>query len=277
MVDEKRQWFEEKCCGLDRHAMFHYKGCWQVRHSKCSKWVTIQEPYNLVRFREHIQGCKHAGAKTRDGTISQFFKPRDPKETGTRMAQHSARKQIFVGATAKLEETFIKPNLPSIPFATNKRPCLGLGKDHDERINTYISHVIVEGADSRSETQVAKTLFGEHVKYSELDIASKRCVAAAQLHMQRWKISHSLGVVFSADCRGEVSDETRGFICDRCSDLLKLDAFRKTLGTKPPPLDKLKYTPNRHRNAATNLGIHLAKIEGVSDLFEKVSFDNFNG
>lgn len=87
----KRERFEKKCCGLDEHARFRYKESWQVRHSKCSKWVTMREPYESVRFGEHIKGCKQMGEKGRNRTIDSFFKRQDTKETGTRrMAQPSA-------------------------------------------------------------------------------------------------------------------------------------------------------------------------------------------
>ncbi|KAF9641889.1 hypothetical protein BDM02DRAFT_3194339, partial [Thelephora ganbajun] len=171
MADEgKTERFEKKCHGLDGHAKFRYKESWQVRHSKCSKWVTMREPYDSVRFGEHIKGCKRMGEKSRDGTIDLFFKPQDARETGTaRMAQPSARKQIVTGARPRLKETLI----PSIPFTSSERPCLGLGKDQDEQINRYISRVIAEGAGSHSDTHIAKTLFGGGVKYSELDEISK--------------------------------------------------------------------------------------------------------
>ena len=75
MVDErKRERFEMRCHRLDAHAMFRYKGSWEVRYSKCSRWVMMQEPYSLVRFRGHINGCKHARAPTCNGTIDLFFK-----------------------------------------------------------------------------------------------------------------------------------------------------------------------------------------------------------
>ena len=64
----------------------------------------MSEPYYLVRFKEHIKGCKRMGEKGCDGTIDLFFKPRDAEEAGTtmiRMARPSAQKQIFVGANAK--------------------------------------------------------------------------------------------------------------------------------------------------------------------------------
>lgn len=279
VADEgKKEKFEEKCRGLDRHAMFRYKGSWKVRHSKCSKWVTMQEPYNSVRFGKHIEGCKCSGEKTHNGTIDLYFKPQEEKGMGTmKMAQPSARRQISVGARTKVRETLIEPDLPSIPFTSNKRPCLGLGEGQDERVKMYISRVIAEGAGSRSDTNITASLFGEGIKYSELDGTSKRFVAAAQVHSQKWKISHTLGVVFSANCKGEVvtKDHTRSSVCDQCLGLLKLDVFKKALRTQPPPLENMKFTPHRRRNAATNLGINLAKIEGVSTLLEKVNYVYF--
>jgi hypothetical protein len=283
VVDErKRERFEEKCRGLDGHAKFSYKGSsgWQVRHSKCSKWVTIQEPYNLTRFKEHTKGCTQMGAKGRNGTIDLFFKPRDAKETGTtmiRMAQPSAQKQISIGANAKRKKTLIGPDLPPISFVSKERPCLGLGKDQDERIDRYISRAIVEGAGSRSDAHVTQTLFGDGVKYSELDDDSKHYVAAAKVHLQKWKISHTLGAVFSANCKGSitVTGKIQSPTCGQCLGLLKRTDFKKALGTQPAPLDNLKFTPHRHRNAATSLGINLAKIEGLSNLLEKVSWSNF--
>lgn len=274
VVDEKKRGrFEEKCRGLDQHAQFCYGKSWQVRHSRCSKWVKMQEPYNTVRFGEHVDGCKHTGKDTRDGTIDMFFKPRSSSKTGTvRMAKPSARREIFTMATSRQKVAPINPDLPPIPFITNERPCLGLEKDQDERINQYISRAVVEGAGSCSETNVAKNLFGSQVKYSELDDTSKRYVTAAQVHEQKWKISYTLGSIFSADCREKIA---QGSTCDKCLDLLHLDAFRKTLNTRPSSLENLKFTPHRHRNAATNLGINLARIEGVSELLEKVSIHNF--
>lgn len=238
---EKRGRFEKKCRGLDGHAKFNYKGSWQVRHSKCSKWVKMQEPYNLARFGEHTQGCKRMGEKGRDGTIDLFFKKWDAKETGTtRIAQPSARKQIVAGASAKLRGTLIKRDPPSIPFLSNKWPCLGLREDQDERIGRYISRVIVEGAGSHSDTHVARELFG--AKYSTLNTISKHYVAAAQVHSQKWKISHALGAVFSADCKEKViiMNETQSPACDQCLGLLKLDNFKKALNIQPPPLENLK-------------------------------------
>lgn len=276
VIDEgKRERFEKKCRGLDGHAKFDYKGGWQVRHSKCSKWVKMQEPYNLVRFGEHIKGCKRMGEKGRNGTIDLFFKQRDPKGMKmTRIAQPSARKQIAAGANSK---PLIKPDRPSIPFASSERPCLGLGEDQDERIGRYVSRVIVEGAGSHSDTRVTRMLFGDGVKYSELDAGSKRYVAAAQVHSQKWKISHTLRAVFSANCKGKVMvmNMAQSPVCDQCLGLLKLDVFKKALSVQPPPLENLKFTPHRHRSAATSLGINLAKIEGVSNLLEKVSRSNF--
>ena len=115
----------------------------------------MQEPYNLARFGEHIKGCKRMGEKGRNRTIDLFFKQRDPKEKGTtRIAQPSARKQIVTGAHTKLKEPLIKPDLPSIPFASSERPCLGLGEDQDEQISRYVSCVIIEGAGSHSDTRV---------------------------------------------------------------------------------------------------------------------------
>ena len=279
VVDEgKRERFERKCRGIDGHAKFRYKQSWQVRHSKCSHWVTMREPYDSVRFRDHAKGCKRMGEKGRDGTIDSFFKPRDVTETGTtRMAQPSARTQIFTGARTKLRETLIKLNPPSIPFISSERPCLGLRKDQDEQINTYISRVITEGAGSRSDAHFTKIYFGDGVNYSELDNDSKLYVAAAQVHLQKWKISHTLGSAFSADCRGKVAvtSKINNSACDQCLGLLKMDTFKKALSIQPPPLENLKYTPHRHRNAATSLGINLAKIEGVSGLLEKVNYGNF--
>ena len=280
VVDEgKRERFEEKCCRLDGAAMFRYRESWKVRHSKCSKWVTMQEPYNLVRFGEHVKGCKHTAAKTHNGTISQYFKPRDPKETGAkRMAQPTARRQIYAGASTKFKEMKIKPNSPSIPFTSKERPCLGLGKEQDERIDTYISRVIAEGAGSRSDADVTKTLFGDGIKYSELDETSKRFVAAAQVHSQKWRISRTLGTIFSSNCEEKVDvvGKTQSSVCSECLRLLKLDTFKKALRVQPPPLENLKYTPHRRRNAATSLGINLAKIEGVSGLLERVNYTDFH-
>jgi len=105
VVDEgRRERFERKCRGIDGHAKFRYKQSWQVRHSKCSHWVTMREPYDLVRFGDHAKGCKRMGEKGGDGMIDSFFKSRDVTETGTTMAQPSARTQIFTGARTKLRD-----------------------------------------------------------------------------------------------------------------------------------------------------------------------------
>ena len=276
VVDEgKRERFEKNCHAVDKYAMFRYKKTtsWQVRHSKCSKWVAMREPYDLVRFREHVNGCKRMGEEGRNGTIDLFFSPQATKSKPgiPRLAKPSARKQTTTQSTRT--KSVIKPDLPSIAFVSAERPCLGLGKEQDERITTYLSRVLAEGAGSCSDKNATAALFGDGVKYSELDECSKRYVAAAQVHMQKWKISHTLGVVFSADCKGKLVATTKSTssACDQCLSLLKLDVFKKALAVKPPPLKNLKYTTHRCRTAATSLGINLAKIEGVSDLLEKVS------
>lgn len=189
------------------------------------------------------------------------------------MAQPSARKQIFAGACAKSQETLMNRRSPSISFVSSERPCLGLGKDQDERIETYISRVISEGAGSHSDMHFTKSYFGDEVQYSELDESCRRVVAAAQVHSQKWKISHTLGSVFSTNCQRNIitADKMQSLVCDQCLNLLKLDAFKKALRTKPAALKNLKFTPHRCRSAAINLGINLAKIEGVSDLLETVN------
>jgi len=120
-----------------------------------------------------------------------------------------------------------KPDLPSIPFAPSERP--GLGEDQDEWIGRYVSRVIVEGAGSHSDTRVTKMLFEDRVKHSELDPGSERYVAAVQVHSQKWRISHTLRAVFSADCKGKVivMNMAQNPVCDRCLGLLKLDVFNK--------------------------------------------------
>lgn len=81
-VDEgNKERFEEKCRRLDGYVKFNYEGGWHVRHSKCSKWVKMREPYNVVRFGEHIERCKQTGEKGRNGTIDLFSERRGVGET----------------------------------------------------------------------------------------------------------------------------------------------------------------------------------------------------
>jgi hypothetical protein len=122
-----------------------------------------------------------------------------------------------------------------------------------------------------------RKLFGIGVKYLELDDNSKHYVTTAQVHMQKWKILHTLGTMFSTDCKGTVviMSKTQSSTCNQYLCLLKLHSFKKALDAQPPLLDNLKFTPHRHRNAAINLGMNLAKIEGLSSLLEKVSWSCF--
>ena len=277
VIDErKKKRFEEKCIEMDCGAEFRYQDVgWQVLHSRCSKWFKMSEPYNTTKFKLHVGTCKVKG-KGRNASIMSFFKPRDPNDINATEAKVkitvSARKQIFVGGGASTSTLAIDSSRLDNQLVSRTHPCLGISDIQDHRVSTYISRTVVEGAGSISLQKATKQLYSD-AKYSELTDNQKSTVTIAQAHLRSWSINRELQVVFSTNCAKfvERSQRPTKTICGNCEKVASSDSFKRALRVKPPPLETMKFIPNKYRNALADLGAKFANIHGLSELLREVS------
>ena len=262
VVDEqKRDAYEKRCMEVDANARFRYQKKWEVLHSKCKKWFAMSEPYNTTRFRRHVSDCRSKG---QNGLIDDYFKRQDKGEEGiaVKATKPGARKHIVVGGH-RLKTS------PGIP-APKLQVCCGIGKEHHDRIPIYLSRALTNGAGSRSESAITTMLFGNNIKYSQLDEKSRNDVLAMQVKLRSWTICRELQVVYSTKCLNCINTGSLT-TCNECLALLKLDTLKKALRMEPPSLETAKFTPRHQYNGLRDLGISYAKIKGLARLLEDVS------
>ena len=274
VVDEqKRATYEKKCVEMDVKARFRYQNKWEVLHSRCGKWFTMSEPYNTTKFKLHVGGCDSKGQNT---LIDDFFKRQDGVEKGTpvKTGNPGGRKHIVIGG--RQSKTSAGKNtaftLPSCAPEPKLQACRGIGKEHHDRIAVYISRALTDGAGSRSESAITAMVFGDGVKYSQLDEESRSNVLAVQVKLRSWIICRELQVIYSTKCCNFITPGPGiSATCDKCLALLKLDTFKKALRMDPPSLETAKFTPRRQYNGLKDLGINYAKIKGLAGLLDDVS------
>ena len=228
----KRKQFEERCVEMDDGAEFCYRGArWQVWHSKCMKWYTMSEPYNTTKFRLHLKMCK-ARSEWGNLPITKFFQPNgagkiDTEAKKVKITVPSARKQIFVGGCTSTP-TIFKPHTHN-KIATQSQPCCGISDTHNPLVSTYISQSVVEGAGSVSLQKATRMVFGEGIKYADLNEDQKADVTTTQTHLRSWTITinRELRVVFSTKCAKFVErDRFPKTICGNCETVAESDAFK---------------------------------------------------
>ena len=272
VVDEqKKNTYEQKCIGFDSRARFQYQKKWKVLHSKCGHWFTMAEPYSTTRFGDHVENCT---AKGQNGLIDDFFKSQGGNEKGvvTKVAQPGGRNNIFVGGRRPKMSIGGNPGPAPSPRVLEPKvqACRGIGEEHNNRIPVYISRALADGAGSRSESAITTMLFGDDIKYSQLDEKSRDDVLVMQVKLRSWTICRELRVVYSTKCQTFISSRT-STTCNECTALLRLDTFKKALRMEPPPLETAKFTPHRQYNGIRDLGISYAKIKGLAGLLDNVS------
>ena len=269
--EQKKAAYEKKCIEVDAKARFRYQKKWEVLHSKCGKWFTMPEPYNTTRFKLHVEGCRSKG---QNGLIDDFFKRQDGNEKGvvTRVARPAGRKHIIIGGCQPKTSIGGNPGFTSLSRVLEPKlqGCRGIGEEHHDRIPVYISRALTDGAGSRSESAITTMLFGDDIKYSQLDAESRNDVLVAQVKLRSWTICRELRVVYSTKCQNFISSGS-STTCDECLAVLKLDTFKKALRMEPPPLATAKFTPRRQYSGARDLGISYAKIKGLTGLLDDVS------
>ena len=273
VADERRQEvFEEKCRKMGGGVKFRYGEKWEVLHQKCGKWLVMNEPYNATRFKSHLKTCPAGNTKGHNSSISDFFQlqanPAEVRVSTSRSMRPPivmAQKHINIGSCP------LKVDLKTPPIIAESLPCLGLREDHDARIPKYISRALTEGAGSQSESRIATKLFGDGTKYSELGDKAKELVQAAQIHSRAWTINRELRAIYSTNCRKTVDAKSVESACSKCLGVLRLKAFKKALSIEVVPMASKKFIAHRWRNAATDMAINLAEINGLPGLLEAVS------
>lgn len=127
--------------------------------------------------------------------------------------------------------------------ALSAKPCPGLTRSDNVKIDLYLERSGAQGGGSKSVTVMAKDLFGRKVTYAELSDKRKTQVDTARIHDSQWRNDRAAGRVYSTMCQKTVSSSSPG-PCPSCFAVLKLKAFQNALSIPLPDDNNYKY--NNH-------------------------------
>ncbi|KAJ7602998.1 hypothetical protein DFH06DRAFT_1350726 [Mycena polygramma] len=163
-----------------------------IRHSKCGRIVKGKQPYEVSRFRAHVQ---------------------DPK--GCRIVHRGAGMSTLTSIFAGVPPS--KPEHNSLPVV--EKPCPGITEDDIPNVEKYLRRSGAMGGGSRSVFKIARQKFGKASRRKE--------VQHTQYHEQKWRNDHQNLRVFSTDCKKTVSCRgARPCACSSCSALLSSKASK---------------------------------------------------
>ncbi len=236
---------------LDEGADFDAHDICRVRHSTCSKFMKVKNPYDLTRFKAHIKSCATKKRPTlgnipsllRMGFVTVTSKKR--KRTGS------------VDSGSSESET----EIPTVP-------CPGLTVVENPRIGQYLRRTGVQGGGGRSLPKIAKEMFKR--LFSNLSGKKQRQqVLDKQINEWKWKNDHMHSRVHSTGCLKEVPSrfENPPKPCSPCLALLRDRGFRNTIRKKAPSDKNYIHINHRFRNPV--IGKIYARTLGVKELVEE--------
>ncbi|KAF4621774.1 hypothetical protein D9613_012142 [Agrocybe pediades] len=126
--------WKEKILEGDDAAQFDPDKVRRVRHSKCRKWIIVKEPYDTVRWKDHLKGCKIKGK------LQSLF-------------------TMGFSKVAKTKETTIVEEVRPPPPTQPQVPCPGISDVDNPKISRYLRRTGALGDGSRSLPVIAKQLF----------------------------------------------------------------------------------------------------------------------
>ncbi|KIJ59917.1 hypothetical protein HYDPIDRAFT_170487 [Hydnomerulius pinastri MD-312] len=237
---------------IDPHAEFDDDDCRVVRHSQCGRRVTVKEPYDVTRFRQHNAQCSSHKPSPAGGTptISQWARTFNIK----------LKKPGGDIPSGGQQSTTSRPHVPL--------PCPGLREVDEPLIRQYLTRTGVSGGGSRSVAKIAETLFKK--TFSKLSGRRRRAVLDQQVHEQAWRNDHQRLTISASKCdKFAILLDGCPQPCSQCRSLLDLHAFRKAI-KKPIPSDE-NYVHVNHHFRPEILGKIYARTVGVREIIETAS------
>lgn len=202
----------------------------RVKHSRCGSWITMSLPYNVERFKTHVNSCAYltssGGMKTLEsyGVLVRPVNAQSPSPS--------------IHATA------------SSPSYTNL-PCLGITEKDDMRIAQYIKRTPVHSAGGDNIHDIANELFTDDFK--NLTSEKKDIVRQKQLQMHSWSNDHirkSVHAIGRNPCDGKACLAKDGSLmpCKPCLALLSLRVFRNAISRKCCENQNRGFTPHVYQS-----------------------------
>lgn len=234
-----------------------------VRHSRCAKYITMSVPYDVGRFKEHLETCNakmHQSVMANTRTLDAMFS----SSTSQLGGKHKASGLSHLG-TEKLNSMVVL------------WPCPGLTEADDERISQYLGRTQLGSAGGISERILAHEMFGTSL-YSSLNESQKEIVTLRQQQTHRWRNDHLHQRIFAVGetkCCENISapndgDRTTIKPCVGCKALLSLPAFQTAISKSQPSDKNRAFVPHRHQNTA--FGNMQIKTLRLGNLFSEVRF-----
>ncbi|KAF4618011.1 hypothetical protein D9613_012841 [Agrocybe pediades] len=254
-----------KIMASDSQAEFDNKNVRTARHSVCGKWVTVKEPYDTVRWKEHLSWCKEKEAKKggpKLKTLSLFA-------FGVKKVTKAAESDLESSASS---ETLARPKITQV--AGRATPCPGICEVDDPRIGQYLKRTTVLGGGGKSLKEITRRLFTRVNFFSQLESdKDKNMVLDSQMHGWQWRNDHLNQRVYSTACQKVVymrTDLTKCHkACRECLSLLNTKtgkAFKNAISIPIPEDKNYIFLNKRYRN--TLLGTIYAKCVGVREIIE---------
>ena len=250
VVDDKYQRWKKKILDGDGEAKFDKDNICKVRHSICGTVVTVKEPYNSVRWKDHLEKCK---AKMKGK------KPlKSPSLFAMGWAVKSAKK------VKKVDTVDIGEKLQ-----VGQVPCPGITESDNPKVVQYLRRTGALGGGGRPLPVIAKELFNK--LFSKLKLKSNRNkVVDTQMHEWKWRNDHENLRVHSTSCQKKVADRSaaakRPKPCPDCVNVLRSKAFKNAIHRPIPPDKKFIFVNHRFRNKL--LGKIYACTIGVKEIVE---------
>ena len=242
--DEKYQRWKKKILEGDDEAEFDRSNIKKVRHSICGTVVTVKEPYDSVRWRDHLEKCK---AKT---------KGKKSVKSPSLFAMGWAIKKPSKVVTADVSEKL-------------QVPCPGITEADNPKVTQYLKRTGALGGGGRSLPVIAKDLFNK--LFSKLKHENNRKkVVDTQMHEWQWRNDHENLRVHSTSCQKKVADRSaaakRPKPCPDCDNVLRSRAFRNAIRRPIPSDEKFIFINHRFRNKS--LGRIYGRTIGVKEIIE---------
>ncbi|CAK5278486.1 unnamed protein product [Mycena citricolor] len=250
---EKYDKWKQEIRKLDPLAEFHPKPesmmTWEnfrtVRHARCGTHVLLKRPYDISRYRDHLEaGC----AITHKGAGMQ-----------TLFTHFSASESRSGGAATPLSQ--------SLDARIHDEPCPGVTEVDIPHVERYLRRTGAMGGGSRSVYKIAQAQFKN--TFSGLSSRKQGVVRDTQQHELRWRNDHQRLRVFSTSCQKTVpAGDIRCLPCSRCFSLLSDRDFKRALRKTGPSNPKnYIYTPKEFQNQT--LGEIYGRHQGLQAIIEQ--------
>lgn len=246
--DEKYQRWKKKILEGDADATFDESNIQKVRHSICGTVVRVKEPYDSVRWREHLEKCESKSKGKKAYKTPSLFNMGFTIKT-------SAKKMDTADSGEKLQ--------------VHEVPCPGITEADNPKVVRYLKRTGTLGGGARSLPVISKDLFKK--LFSKLQKAgNKKKVVDAQMHEWKWRNDHENSRVYSTSCQKKVldrsADNKRPKPCSDCDAVLRSKPFRNAIRRPIPTDDKFIFINHRFRN--TVLARIYGRTVGVKEILE---------